>query len=242
MSSLPVTSQISLTLEVSAMFFKRGNNLLNLLLKYMKVSCLAITNSHAYHVLSKDSGCIKTTCDMVFDETNGFQVEQYDLDVVDDEEASCKALQRMIIGDVRSQGPSEPQSPNDTTPPTQGHEQDQEYEQEEDEAHDQEEIIDQEGDKDDGDHKGSRTRPPHLRVHQTVQRDHPVHNILGDIKNGVTIRSHVADFYQHYSFVSSLEPFKVEDTLHVPVWWWPCKESITISSEIKYDLWLIDQR
>jgi hypothetical protein len=105
MSSLPVTSQISLTLEfleVSAMFFKRGKNLLNLLLKYMKVSCLAITNSHAYHVLSKDSGCIETTCDTVFDETNDSQVEQYDLDVVDDEEASCKALQRMIIGYVRS--------------------------------------------------------------------------------------------------------------------------------------------
>jgi hypothetical protein len=50
------------------------------------------SNSHAYRVFSKDSGCVKTTCDMVFDETNGSQVEQYDLDVVDDEEALCEAL------------------------------------------------------------------------------------------------------------------------------------------------------
>jgi hypothetical protein len=54
----------------------------------------------------------------VFDETNGSQVEQYDLDIVDDEETPCEALQRMTIGDVRPQDPCEPQAPNNTTPPT----------------------------------------------------------------------------------------------------------------------------
>jgi hypothetical protein len=43
-------------------------------------------------------------------------------------------------------------------------------------------------------------------------------NILGDIKKGLTTRSHVANFYQHYSFVSSLGPFKVEDALRGPDW------------------------
>jgi hypothetical protein len=43
----------------------------------------------------------ETTCDVVFDETNVSQKEQVDLDLVDDEEASCDALQRMMIGDVR---------------------------------------------------------------------------------------------------------------------------------------------
>jgi hypothetical protein len=51
-------------------------------------------------------------------------VEQYDLDIVNDEEAPCEALQRMAITDVRPQDLSEPQAPNDTTPPTQDHEQD----------------------------------------------------------------------------------------------------------------------
>jgi hypothetical protein len=55
-------------------------------------------------------------------------------------------------------------------------------------------------------------------VHQIVQRDHPVDNILGDIKNGVITRSRVANFCRHYSFVSSLEPFKIEDVLHDSNW------------------------
>jgi hypothetical protein len=87
----------------------------------------------------------------------------------------------MAIGDVRPQDPSEPQTPNDTTLPTQNDEQNQEDELDEDQAHDQEESIDQ---GDDGDHQGSRTKQPHPRVHQTVQRDHPVDNIFGDIKKG----------------------------------------------------------
>jgi hypothetical protein len=54
----------------------------------------------------------------MFDETNDFQVEQYDLDVVDDKEAPCETLQRMTIGDVRPQHLSEPQVTNNTTLPT----------------------------------------------------------------------------------------------------------------------------
>jgi hypothetical protein len=76
------------------------------------------SNSDAYRVFNKDSGCVKITCDTVFDETNGSQVEQYDLDIVDDEKAPCEALQRMAIEDVRPQDPSESQASNDTTPPT----------------------------------------------------------------------------------------------------------------------------
>jgi hypothetical protein len=76
------------------------------------------SNSRAYCVFNKDSGCVETTCEAVFDETNGSQVEQYDLNIVDDEQAPCEALQKMTIGDVRLQDPSDPNSPNDTTPST----------------------------------------------------------------------------------------------------------------------------
>jgi hypothetical protein len=51
------------------------------------------SNSHAYHVFNKDSSCVEITCDVVFDETD-FQVEQYGLDIVNDEEAPCEVLQR----------------------------------------------------------------------------------------------------------------------------------------------------
>jgi hypothetical protein len=55
-------------------------------------------------------------------------------------------------------------------------------------------------------------------VRQNIQRDHLVDNILGDIEKGVTTRSRVANFCEHYSFVSSFESFKVEDALHDLDW------------------------
>jgi hypothetical protein len=142
------------------------------------------SNSHAYRVFNVTISCFETTCDVVFDETNGSQKEQVDLDLVDDEEAPCNALQRMAICDVRPQDPSnQPQetAPNDTTPPTQGLDQDNHEEDVEPNDQGQKESNDQGGDEDDG-HKGEA--PPHPRVHQNVQRDHPIDNILGDIKKG----------------------------------------------------------
>jgi hypothetical protein len=43
--------------------------------------------------------------DVVFDETNGFQVEQVDLDELDEEEAPSITLRNMSIGDVYPQVP-----------------------------------------------------------------------------------------------------------------------------------------
>jgi hypothetical protein len=164
------------------------------------------------------TSCVETTCDAVFDETNGSQKEHVDLDLVDDEEDLCDALQRMVIGDVRPQDPSnQPQeiTPNDTTPPAQGLNQNEHEDKDEHQGQVQEESNDQGGDEDDG-NKGEG--PPHPRVCHNVQRHHPVDNILGDIKKGVTTRSRVANFCEYYSFVSSFEPFKVEDALHDPDW------------------------
>jgi hypothetical protein len=81
------------------------------------------SNSRTYRVFNVTTDCVETTCDAVFDETNSSQKEQVDLDLVGDEEATCDALQRMVIGDIRSQdssNQSQETSPNDTTPPTQG--------------------------------------------------------------------------------------------------------------------------
>jgi hypothetical protein len=55
-------------------------------------------------------------------------------------------------------------------------------------------------------------------VRQNIQRDHPVENILSDIEKWVTTRSRVANFCEHYSFISSFEPFKVEDALRDLDW------------------------
>jgi hypothetical protein len=106
------------------------------------------SNSRAYRVFNVTTGCVETTCDAVFDETNDSQKEQVDLDLVDDEEAPCDALQRMTIGDVRPQDPSnQPQEtfPNDTTPPAQGLDQDNQEEDDEPNDQGQEESNDQGG-------------------------------------------------------------------------------------------------
>jgi hypothetical protein len=58
------------------------------------------SNTRAYRVFNKSTGLVEVSCDILFDETNGSQVEQVDLDELDDEEAPCVALRNMSIGDV----------------------------------------------------------------------------------------------------------------------------------------------
>jgi hypothetical protein len=59
-------------------------------------------------------------------------------------------------------------------------------------------------------------RAPPTQFRATIQRHHPIDQILGDISKGVTTRSRLANFCEHYSFVSSIEPFRVEDVAELP--------------------------
>jgi hypothetical protein len=61
-----------------------------------------------------------------------------------------------------------------------------------------------------------QSQAPHPTVHQIVQRDHPMDNILGSIQRGVTTRSMLTNFCAFYSFVSSLEPLSVDQALEDP--------------------------
>jgi hypothetical protein len=45
-----------------------------------------------------------------------------------------------------------------------------------------------------------------------------VNSILGDIHKGVTTRSRVTHFCENYSFVSSIEPYRIEDALRDSDW------------------------
>jgi hypothetical protein len=188
------------------------------------------SNIRAYRFFNKSTGLVEVSCDIVFDETNGSQVEQVDLDELDDEEAPCVALRNMSIRDVCPKESEEPPQAQDrpsssiqASPPTQDEEMAQEEEDEDqDDEPPQEEDIDQGGDEDDQDKGDDQEiqdqRPPHPGVHQAIQRDHPVNSILSDIHKGVTTRSRVAHFCEHYSFVSSIEPYRIEDALRDPNW------------------------
>jgi hypothetical protein len=59
---------------------------------------------------------------------------------------------------------------------------------------------------------------PPTQVRATIQKNHPIDQILGDISKGVTTRSRLANFCEHYSLVSSIEPFRVEEALQDPDW------------------------
>jgi hypothetical protein len=129
----------------------------------------------------------------VFDETNGSQVEQVDLDELGDEEAPCVELRNMSIGDVCPKESEEPPNAQDqpsssmqASPPTQDEDKAQDNGREDQEIESpQEESKDQGGDAHDQDKEDEQIpKPPHPRVHQAIQRDHPVNTILDDIQKG----------------------------------------------------------
>ena len=82
----------------------------------------------------------------------------------------------------------------------------------------QEEACDQGGAQDDHAMEEEAPQAPPTQVRATIQRNHPVDQILGDINKGVTTRSRLVNFCEHYSFVSSIEPFRVEEALLDPDW------------------------
>jgi hypothetical protein len=54
---------------------------------------------------------------------------------------------------------------------------------------------------------------PQPRVQTIIQRDHPVDKVLGDLSKGVTTCSYIDNICEHYSFMSYIKPFGIEDAL-----------------------------
>jgi len=136
---------------------------------------------------------------VTFDESNGSQGEQV-IDIVRMEEPSNKAIQKLATCEVKPKeqvdqdeddglmfyrpSTSTGQTIRTTEEPSTSN-QDQPQVEQEVEPIQYEDPI------------------PYPRIHQTIQKDHPVDNILGSISKGVTTRSRLATFCEHYSFVSS---------------------------------------
>jgi hypothetical protein len=51
-----------------------------------------------------------------------------------------------------------------------------------------------------------------------IARDHPIDSIIGDISRDVQTRSRLASFCEHFSFVSSIEPKKIDEALKDVDW------------------------
>jgi hypothetical protein len=168
------------------------------------------SNTKAYRVFNKSSGLVEVSSDVVFDETNGSPREQVDLDDIDEDEVPTVAMRIMAIGDVRPQELQEQDHPSSSTlvhPPTQDDGQVPQEEEGNQGGAQEEQVMEEEA-----------PQVPPTQVRVTIQRNHPVNQILGDIRKGVTTRSCLANFCEHYSFVSSMEPFRVEEALQDPDW------------------------
>jgi hypothetical protein len=148
---------------------------------------------------------VEVSSDVVFDETNGSPREQVDLDDVDEDDVPTVAIRTMAIGDVRPQEQQEQDQPSSSTmvhPSTQ----------DDGQVH-QEEACDQGGAQEEQAMEEEAPPTPPTQVRAMIQRNHPVDQILGDISKGVTTHSRLANVCEHYSFVSSIEPFRVEEAL-----------------------------
>jgi transposase InsO family protein len=207
------------------------------------------SNAHGYRVLNKTTGCVDVTCDVTFDESNGSQVEQVDELCVGNEIPAEKAIKKMAIGEVNPQEEDDEdcemlEEPASTPPPTNrgvsgeksgdsgipGNSRENfgnfgPISGDSQSSQKDEELIQQEA------------SDPHPRVRQNVQRDHPVDNILGSIRRGVTIRSKLANFCEHYSFVSMLEPLRVEEALEDADWVMAMQEELNNFTQMKSGPW-----
>jgi hypothetical protein len=168
------------------------------------------SNRKAYRVFNKSSGLVEISSDVVFDETNGSPREQVDLDDIDEDDVPTTAMRTMTIGDVRPREQQEQDQPSSSMmvhPLTQ----------DDGQVH-QEEACDQGGTQEEQAMEEEAPPAPPTQVRAMIKRNHPVDQILGDISKGVTTRSRLANFCEHYSFVSSIGSFRVEEALQDPDW------------------------
>jgi hypothetical protein len=139
------------------------------------------SNTKAYRVFNKSSGLVEVFSDIVFDETNGSPREQVDLDDIYEDGVPTAAMRMMARGDVRPLELQEQDQPSSSTlvhPPTQ-----------DDGQVPQEEECDQGGSQEEQVMEEEAPRVPPTQVRASIQRHHPVNQILGDISKGVTTRS-----------------------------------------------------
>ena len=67
-----------------------------------------------------------------------------------------------------------------------------------------------------------------------VARDHPLDTVIGDISSGVQTRSRLISFCEHFSFVSSIEPKKIDEPLKDVDWVNAMHEELNNFTKIKY--------
>ena len=161
------------------------------------------------------SGTLEEVHDVEFDETKGSQDEKENLDDVRGIQLSS-ARKNMDVGELR------PRQVNDDEDDqvqvlSNSNVQDDTNQASTSSSHDNEQDQVASTSSQPNDHASASNQVPILQPTNIV-RDHPLDTIIGDISRGVQTRSRLASFCEHFSFVSSIEPKKIDKALKDVDW------------------------
>jgi hypothetical protein len=158
------------------------------------------TTSKAYRVWNLTSGTLEEVHDVEFDETNGSQEEEENLNDVRGTQLA-NAMKEMDVGDIRPREVIEVEDDKDQVFSNS-------------KVQDQQQVASSSSQPSDQSNASNQ-----IQVLQptNIARDHPLDSIIGDISRDVQTRSRLASFCEHFSVVSSIEP-KIDEALKNVDW------------------------
>ena len=162
-----------------------------------------------------DSGTLEKVYDVEFNEPKGLQVENENLEDVRGIQLS-NAMKSMDVGELR------PRQVNDDKDDqvqvlSNSYVQDDTNQASTSGSHDNEQDQVASASSQPNDQASTSNQVPILQP-TNIARDHPLDTIIGDISRGVQTRSRLASFCEHFSFVSSIEPKKIDEALKDVDW------------------------
>jgi hypothetical protein len=164
------------------------------------------------------SGTLEEVHDVEFDETNGSQEEDENLNDVRGTQL-VNAIKNMDIGDIRPREVVDIEDDknqvlsNSNVQASGSHDQDQ-ASVSDDKVQDQQVASSSSYPSD----QSNASNQVQVLQPTNVARDYPLDSIIGDISKGVQTRSRLASFCEHFSFVSSIEPKKIDEALKDVDW------------------------
>jgi hypothetical protein len=166
------------------------------------------SNSKAYRVFNKTHGIIEEAYDVEFDETNGSQDENENLDDVGGIQLR-NAMKTMAIGEIKPNKDDDDSVVVIPSPSTLNEETHQSQQNDEIENDHVQNISSQSIPFQASTSDSQITS----RIHHSIVKDQQTNQIVGDISKGVQTRSRIASFCELFSFVSCTEPNHVDEAL-----------------------------
>jgi hypothetical protein len=171
------------------------------------------TTSKDYKVCNLASGTLEKVHDVEFDETNGSQEEDENLDDVRDTQLA-NAMKNMNVHDMRPREVIEVEDDKDQVHSNSNVQVDTSQASSSSQVQDQQVASTSSQPND----QPSASNQVQVLQSTNIARDHPLDSIIGDISRGVQTRSRLTSFCEHFSFVSSIEPKKIDEALKDADW------------------------